>query len=253
MVPGTLTNVLYTPKMSRNLFSVTHCVKQGKDVVFDANKMECRITQKGRVVGVAHLKDNLWILDGVMAKYPDQEKEDREENAYLSSHHNSMHLWHLRYGHLGVENLKKLKEKCMVNGLDFKDETRTVENCQGCIAGKHHRLPFPQIATRRETQVLELIHSDVLGPIWPDLIGGKKYVLTFIDDSTRRSLIYLMKYKSEVMKKFIEWKALVERQSERKIKCIRSDNGGEFMSTEFVNYLRREGIQHQTTMPRSPQ
>ena len=65
--------------------------------------------------------------------------------------------------------------------------------------------------------------------------------------------MYLMKNKDEVPQHFKDWKAMVEKQSECRVKTLRSDNGGEYMSTEFEDYLRSEGITHQTSVPYSPQ
>ena len=62
-----------------------------------------------------------------------------------------------------------------------------------------------------------------------------------------------MKNKGEVFEKFRKWKALVEKSSEKKVKVLRCDNGGEYTSTEFVNYLSKEGIKHELTTPHTPQ
>jgi transposase InsO family protein len=67
-------------------------------------------------------------------------------------------------------------------------------------------------------------------------LGGCEYYVTFIDDHSRKTWIYFLKTKSEVFKRFQEFKALVENQTRRKIKVLRSDNGGEYTSTEFKNF-----------------
>ena len=74
----------------------------------------------------------------------------------------------------------------MVNGLTLRDEI-TPEECRSCAAGKMSRAPFPTHEGRVQREVLGLIHSDLIGPIKPSTIGGKNYILTFIDDRTRRS------------------------------------------------------------------
>ena len=66
-------------------------------------------------------------------------------------------------------------------------------------------------------------------------ISGYVYYVSFIDDYSRKTLIYFLKSKDEVFSKFKEFKALIENLSERKIKILRSDNGGEYTSKEFVN------------------
>ena len=62
-----------------------------------------------------------------------------------------------------------------------------------------------------------------------------------------------MKHKSEVLEKFKEWEAAVTNQAEGKIKKLRTDNGGEYASTEFEDFLEEKGIRHETTVPHSPQ
>jgi hypothetical protein len=83
--------------------------------------------------------------------------------------------------------------------------------------------------------------------------GGARYVLTFMDDFTRKSDIYLLKLKSEVLDTFIRYKAAVERQSGCNIKTIRTDNGGEFCNQKMDDYLRRVGIRHELTTVYTPQ
>lgn len=78
-------------------------------------------------------------------------------------------------------------------------------------------------------------------------------MVTFTDDHTSKTFGYLLKCKSEVMSKFIIFKAMVERQTGLKIKCLRSDNGGEYVNQRFSGFLNNEGIVHQTTVPYSAQ
>ena len=77
--------------------------------------------------------------------------------------------------------------------------------------------------------------------------------VTFLDDHTRHVWVYILKHKGEVFQKFKEWRALVEKSTERKVKALRCDNGGEYTSIEFVTYLTQEGIKHELTTPRTPQ
>jgi transposase InsO family protein len=79
------------------------------------------------------------------------------------------------------------------------------------------------------------------------------YYLTFIDDHSRKTWIYFLKAKSEVFKRFQEFKALVENKTGKKIKVLRSDNGGEYASTKFVDFCTQAGIRRQMTVPYKPQ
>ncbi|KAK1642514.1 hypothetical protein QYE76_060319 [Lolium multiflorum] len=83
--------------------------------------------------------------------------------------------------------------------------------------------------------------------------GGYRYVLTFTDDLSRYGYIYLMKHKSETFEKFKEFQSEVENQRNKKIKFLRSDRGGEYLSYEFGMHLKKCGILSQLTPPGTPQ
>jgi hypothetical protein len=84
-------------------------------------------------------------------------------------------------------------------------------------------------------------------------ISGYVYYVSFIDDYSRKTWIYLLKSKDEVFNKFKEFKALIENLSERNIKILRSDNGGEYTSKEFLSFCRDVGIKRELTTPYNPQ
>ncbi len=84
---------------------------------------------------------------------------------------------------------------------------------------------FPD-AEHRGSKHLELVHSDVCGPINPKRLGGNRYYLTFVDDFSTKSWVYLLKDKSEVLKYFKKWKVMTEKQSEKKLKIFRTNRGG---------------------------
>ena len=100
---------------------------------------------------------------------------------------------------------------------------------------------------------LEYVHTDVWGPTSVATRGGARYFVSFIDDFSRKAWIYLMKSKDQVFEKFKAWRALVEKQSGRDLKILRSDNGGEYTSTEFTQYCSAEGIMRHFTTPGDPQ
>ena len=84
-------------------------------------------------------------------------------------------------------------------------------------------------------------------------LGGASYFVTFIDNSTRKVWAYTIRSKDRVFTVFKEWRALVENQTDRKLKCLRSDNGGEFKSDEFITFFREHGIRREYTAPHSPE
>ena len=93
------------------------------------------------------------------------------------------------------------------------------------------------------------MQSDVFGPMKVPSLGKSVYYVSFIDDFSRNTWIYFLKKKSEVFDRFKEFKALVENQTEKKIKVLRTDNGGEFCSKEFEEFYKKCGIARQKTTP----
>ena len=85
------------------------------------------------------------------------------------------------------------------------------------------------------------------------MIGGAQYFLTFTDDKSRYSWVYIIKTKDQVFQCFLEWKALVEKATKKKVRTFRTDNGGEYTSSQFENYFKAEGIRHELTVPKTPQ
>ena len=100
---------------------------------------------------------------------------------------------------------------------------------------------------------LELIHTNICGPISPATLGGSRYFLLIIDDFSRLTWVAMLQCKSDVFEAFKCFKNLVETEKGMKIKTLRSDRGGEFTSNEFSKYCLEHGIKRQLTAPYSPQ
>jgi len=97
-------------------------------------------------------------------------------------------LWHCRYGQLSYNSLKTLQEKNMVIGLlELKSPSKI---CEDCMTGKQHRASFPKKTHWRATQILQLIHADICGPLTPNSNSGKRYLITFIDDFSKKNWLY---------------------------------------------------------------
>jgi hypothetical protein len=119
-------------------------------------------------------------------------------------------LWHERMGHIGEKGLRAMHNKGMVEG--FPKCNLEVDFCEHCIYGKQSWVRFPSGVTR-ENGILELVHSDVFGPVSVPSLGGSLYYVSFIDDFSRKTWIYFLRKKSKVFKKFKEFKSLVENQT----------------------------------------
>lgn len=155
-------------------------------------------------------------------------------------------LWHRRLGHPSFSYLKKLFpslfHKCNIS--DFL--------CETCVMAKSHRVVFP-LSNKKSVFPFSLVHTDVWGPSPQSTHNGRKWFISFVDDCTRVTWVYLLKHKSDVNDVFRFFYQMIETQFNTCIKVIRSDNGGEYFKTDLTKFLNSKGILHQTTCPYSPQ
>ncbi|XP_052726845.1 uncharacterized protein LOC128194777 [Vigna angularis] len=135
----------------------------------------------------------------------------------------------------------------MVIGLPKMNIPETV--CKECVQCKQTRGVFQKFLRQKSARKLEVIYSDVCGPIQVETLGSSRYFLLFIDDWTGKCWVYLLKRKGEVLHMFQKFKNVVERERKKKLKVLRTDGGGEYTSTDFKYYCEREGIVHEVTPP----
>ncbi|GJW84520.1 zinc finger, CCHC-type containing protein, partial [Tanacetum coccineum] len=161
----------------------------------------------------------------------------------LTSKLNDSILWHARLGHVHFKRMQDMSKDGLIHAFDMD-----TEKCQTCMLNKLTKKPFQNI--KYETEVLELIHSDLCDLYATPLLGNKKYFVTFIDDASRFCYVYLLHSKDEALDKFKVFKTEVELQQGSLIKRFRTDRGGEYMDTL---YFQSVGIIHETTAPYTPQ
>ncbi|GKV15798.1 hypothetical protein SLEP1_g26549 [Rubroshorea leprosula] len=158
-----------------------------------------------------------------------------------------MHM-NLLLAHMSEKGLQLLAKQSLIPMA----KGEYVNPCDVCLFGKQHRVSFQKNLTRKENK-LDLVYSDVCGPLEVESFGGNKYFVTFIDDATRKAWPYLLQNKSQVFKYFQHYHAMVERETGLKLKCLRTDNGGEYTSKEFRDYCLKHGIRHEKAVPGTPQ
>jgi transposase InsO family protein len=127
------------------------------------------------------------------------------------------------------------------------------EMCNGCALGKQHRAPFPSASSYRAERGLELVDTDLCGPITLATIGGNNYFLLVIDDYIRYIWLEVLKAKSDAFMRFTKIKAVTEAAGNCRLRGFRLDRGGEFNSREFQQLCDATDIIHYTTAPYSPQ
>ena len=108
-----------------------------------------------------------------------------------------------------------------------------LEFCENCVHGKQKRVIFLRVGKQKKSENLELVHTDVWQPAQVQSLSGSHYYVTFIDDATIKTWVYCIKQKYDVFDNFMKWKALAENETGKRLKCLRSDNGGEYCSKEF--------------------
>ncbi|XP_011406211.1 PREDICTED: uncharacterized protein LOC105314013 [Amphimedon queenslandica] len=143
--------------------------------------------------------------------------------------------------------INKLIEKEMVTGMKVP-KSEYLSFCEGCINGEICRSPFKPVGALCSQRKLELVHSDVCGPMSVESFGGHKYFVTFIDDYSHCCAVYFLKQKAEIFQKFKALEAGAINSAGNSIGTLKSENGGEYLSTEFAN-LKSKGIRHELSVP----
>ncbi|MCO5575276.1 hypothetical protein L7F22_029076 [Adiantum nelumboides] len=242
-----LPDVLYVPGIKKNLLSVSSLAKNGLRVIFEDDRCIVRDRENGySLITTGTLENGLFVLDryekqiqACIAETKTQAMQDAE-------------LWHARFGHVGYGSLMTLQRHNMVHDLSLL-EMPPRHVCEGCVLGKMHRFAFSQDGSVRATRKLQLVHSDVCGPMRTPSVGNSLYFVTFIDDFSRFCWVYPLKAKSDVFAVFQHYVSMVENETGCKVQTLRTDRGGEYMSGAFKDFLGKKGIKHQCTMPYTPQ
>ena len=246
-----LDDCLYVPEIRRNLISVSSLINKGYSVHFSSNVL---IKKHGLFICSGTLVDGLYLVTPVTTPVPtllDTEIMDKSKKLPLkrkAPSFNSTYLWHLRLGHINLNRIQRLVRDGPLGSLVLE----SLPTCESCLEGKMTKRQF-SAKGQRAKELLELVHTDVCGPINIQARGGYEYFVTFVDDYSRFGYVYLMHRKSDAFDFFREFKTEAEKQTGKSLKALRSDRGGEYLSREFEDYLRHNGIVSQLTAPGTPQ
>ena len=151
--------------------------EKGLAILIQHGKCKIYHPDRGLIMEIAMSSNRMFILPA--------QKLLKEEICLSSLTEDQAQLWHLRYGHLSFNGLKTLQQKRLVNGLPQFQAPLKV--CEDCLVGKQRRNPFPKESTWRASQILQLVHADICGPINPTSNSKKRYLITFIDDFSRKT------------------------------------------------------------------
>ncbi|KAL0316519.1 UNVERIFIED_CONTAM: Retrovirus-related Pol polyprotein from transposon TNT 1-94 [Sesamum radiatum] len=232
-----LSDVQYAPNIRCNLLSVTALMGQGFSFLFE--QMSLSIYFGKDLYGLGFMNNGFFMLELA-----------NEFVSYVSSSvniHDIFVLWHARLGHIGQERMTRLAREGLLGSLAKVNHPV----CEPCMVGKACRKPFGK--AKRPTCPLELVHSDICGPMNVRACHGAFYFLTFIDDYSRYGSVYLLSLRSKALECFKRFLAEVENQREMNLKVLRTDRGREYLSEQFKRICEDKGIIRHLTIPYTPQ
>ncbi|UYV64622.1 hypothetical protein LAZ67_3001360 [Cordylochernes scorpioides] len=243
-----LTKVLYIPELTDNLLSVSAATSNGCKVTF--NRDWCTIERDNTALANGILDNGMYRL------HLDDNPQTRTFKANVAKQNhcknkNCLMLWHDRLGHRNIESIKKIRNENLARGLSLNNCSHSTD-CIQCIQGKLTETPFPKKTEYRATETLQLVHSDICGPLPTNSLSGKRYFITFTDDYSRYTKIYLLKGKDEAYEKIKDYVISAHTEFGKNIQTIRTDNGREYVNRQVEDFLNQSGIKHQLTVPYSP-
>ena len=227
-----LPSVLNVPDLAFNLLSPSKLTKQLNCSIslFPDFCLIQDLTTK-QIIGRGYESGGHYFLD------------DRVHHSVACSVKSSLFEMHCRLGHLPLAILKKL--------YPHFNLVSTLE-CESCQFAKHHRLPHVSRVNKRAASPFELVHSDVWGPCSIESKSGFKYFITFVDDYSRTTWLYLMKNRSEVFSHFANFCSEIRTQFGVSVCTLRSDNAKEYFSSNFQTFMLEHGIIHESSCVDTP-
>ena len=239
-VSVTLHNALWVPTYPLDIFSVQRATENGGTVNFGSEE-SVLTSSNGKQFPIVH-RDRLFFLPCI----PDVSHVNLSNNDVVDvACAESLQDWHRKLGHCNTADLLKLQG--VVNGLEIG--SRESFSCETCVQAKQCNSKGSTPRTRAE-HVLDLVHTDLSGPITPTGKYGYRYVIIFTDDYSGYHFCYLLKHKNDAtmaLKLFI-----ADARPYGNVKVVRSDGGTEFTGSDFRQVLVDNGIKFETSAPYSP-
>lgn len=235
----TLSDVIIVPGLNRRLLSASRIIDKGGRVVIDSSGGFIEV--QGRKIPI-HKSGQLYEVD--LHQESDQHAVETAHIAVGSE------VWHARLGHRNAEDIRKLGEL----GLGVPNVLTMGDKCDVCELSKHTHASFPRPVEHRVNGPLDMVHTDVIGPMGKESLGGAKSSVIFVDAFSRWVVTHPVKAKSQALEALKAYDAdMSGLLGGRRIKSTRSDNGGEFTSARFKQWCKLRGINQTFTGPHSPQ
>ncbi|RVX07681.1 Retrovirus-related Pol polyprotein from transposon TNT 1-94 [Vitis vinifera] len=228
-------NVRHIPNLRRNLISIGQLDDERHAILFVGGTW--KVTKGARVWARRKKTNTLY-----MTSCP-------RDTITVANASTDTSIWHHRLGHMSEKGMKMLLSKgklLVLKSIDF-------DMCESCILGKQKNVSFLKTGKTSKVEKLELVHTALWGPSPVASLGGSRYYITFIDDSSRNVWVHFLKNKSDVFETFKKWKVMVETETGLKVKCLKSDNKREYIAGGFSEYCVAQGIMIEKTILGTPQ
>nr|GEX23612.1 hypothetical protein [Tanacetum cinerariifolium] len=161
-------------------------------------------------------------------------------------------LWHRRLSHLNFGAINQLARQGLVIGLP-KLKFEKEHLCSACAMGKSKKKSHKPKSEDTNQEKLYLLHMDLCGPMRVESVNGKKYILVIVDDYSRFTWVKFLRSKDEAPNFIIKFLKMIQVRLKVPVRCIRTDNGTEFINQTLHEYYEEVGISHETSVARSPQ
>jgi hypothetical protein len=206
-----LKEVRHVPDLRKNIISTGKLESEGCISIFTDKVW--KVTKGSLVIAKGEKVGTLYLCTG-----------NTDSSISLASTGVDTTLWHHRIGHMSEKGMQILHKINLFPNLKQID----LDFCEHCVYGKHKRVRFLRVGKEKKSERLDIVHTYVWGPTQVSSLGGSHYYVTFIDDATRKTWVYCIRQKYDVFDTFKKWKSLVENETGKRLKCLRSENGGEY-------------------------
>ncbi|CAI5992115.1 unnamed protein product [Closterium sp. NIES-64] len=240
------------PEMHTRLLSVPHLTS--RDVIVTFKGKRCVLQRGERVLAIGEKERGR--DHGLVRMFLPlaQGTQGSALAAKSSSSFSPLTLAHRRLGHTAPTTLQQMARGNSVLGFEIGGGNTDCSPCEPCLLGKSARKPFPHEASRA-LGPLDEVHMDLWGPVRTPSLGGAVYVLSLIDNFTRRVWSFPLPNKESaiVAKVLRQCHKDVELECGRKLKAVRSDRGGEFLGEAVKAWKAEFGIKTQLSVADTPQ
>lgn len=216
-VTQVISEVYYIPELKNNLLNIGQLQENGLAILIHHGLCKLYHSTRGLIMQTIMSANRMFVLLASSAPKP------KVPTCFQIVTEDETHMWHCRYGHLSIKGLRTLHYKRMVNGLPLLKALSKL--CADCLVGKQYRDSIPKKSIWRATQKLQLVHADIWGPVKPESNSKERYLISFIDDYSRKAWVYYLSEKSEAFATFKKFKNLVEKETGKFICCLRTYRG----------------------------